>query len=75
MDRGTLLRLEGWINLRLSGDDRYGTISGWVDNDYANWSVSYGWVSAYYKNERLDLRLRSQFGTSWQLSGWVHNRS
>ncbi len=66
--------IEGFVDLRLQGDDRYGTISGWVGSEYVNWYVDFGRVSAVFKGERLDLQLRFRGAGNYDITGWMHRQ-
>ena len=67
--------MEGMLNLHLSGDDRVGTLSGWIGNDYVNWGVNYGRISAVFKTENVSLQVAQTTPGAFTISGYVHNQS
>lgn len=63
--------LEGQVNLRLSGDDRSGWISGWIGNENVHLNVSFGRASGWIKNEHVSLYMDKYMRDSYTLSGHI----
>ncbi len=64
---------EGYVNLRLSGDEQSGYIRGFFGDTYVSWNVSSGRVYAMIDMEMAFLDVR-QDGNDYTLSGWMWNR-
>lgn len=66
--------MEGSVNLRYSGDNNYGFMSGTIGNDFVNWTVSRLSVYTSFKGSpvRLDIR-RTDDNGPMSVTGWYRN--